>query len=113
MVITAPAQGDIVWVNFTPQKGKEIQKVRPAIVLSPSKYNKKTGLALFAPITSQEKGYPFEVQINTQEIQGVVLCDQIRSMDWNARKVCKIIRVEEKILLQIITKAKLLLEPDA
>ncbi|WP_425361655.1 type II toxin-antitoxin system PemK/MazF family toxin [Candidatus Tisiphia endosymbiont of Mystacides longicornis] len=64
MVTFIPERGDVVWINFEPQKGREIQKTRPAVVLSPYKYNLKSGLALFLPITSQIKGYPFEVMIN-------------------------------------------------
>lgn len=97
-------KGNIVWLDFEPQKGKEIQKTRPAVVLSPYKYNLKSGLALFAPITSQIKNYPFEVIIDFQQIKGAVLCDQIRSMDFKVRKANKILTLNE-----IIYKLKLLL----
>jgi mRNA interferase MazF len=80
-----PKRGDIVWLDFDPQKGKEIQKTRPALTISPLSYNLKVGLGLFMPITSKIKGYPFEVIIEIPEIQGAVLCDQIRSLDWKAR----------------------------
>jgi mRNA interferase MazF len=109
MVIFIPERGDVVWLNFEPQKGKEIQKTRPAIVLSPSKYNSKSGLALFAPITSQIKGYPFEVIINSEQIKGAVLCDQVRSMDWKARKATKIFSLDKSITDSILSKVKLLL----
>ena len=104
-----PEKGDVVWLNFEPQKGKEIQKTRPAVVLSPSNYNLKTGLALFVPITSKVKGYPFEVIINDKVINGVVLCDQIRSMDWKARKANKIYSLDKKTIENILYKLKLLL----
>ena len=104
-----PERGDVVWLNFEPQKGKEIQKTRPAVVLSPSKYNLKSGLALFAPITSQIKGYPFEVIINFQQINGAVLCDQVRSMDWKARNASKILSLDKSITESILSKIKLLL----
>jgi len=104
-----PERGDVVWLNFEPQKGKEIQKTRPAVVLSPSKYNLKSGLALFAPITSQIKGYPFEVIISSQQINGAVLCDQVRSMDWKARKATKIISLDKSVTESILSKIKLLL----
>ena len=83
-----PQRGDIVWINFTPQAGHEQSGKRPALVISPLTYNKKVGLALFCPITSQIKGYPFEVMIpDGNLIRGVVLADQIRSLDFNSRKV--------------------------
>jgi len=104
-----PERGDVVWLNFEPQKGREIQKTRPAVVLSPSKYNLKSGLALFAPITSQIKGYPFEVVISSQQINGAVLCDQVRSMDWRARKVAKLFSLDKSITERILSKIKLLL----
>lgn len=109
MVTFIPERGDVVWLNFEPQKGKEIQKIRPAVVLSPSKYNFKSGLALFAPITSQIKDYPFEVVINSQQVNGAVLCDQVRSMDWKARKATKILSLDKKIIEDILSKIKLLL----
>jgi mRNA interferase MazF len=104
-----PERGDVVWLSFEPQKGKEIQKTRPAVVLSPSKYNLKSGLALFAPITSQIKGYPFEVIISFQQINGAVLCDQVRSMDWKARKATKILSLDKNITGSILSKIKMLL----
>lgn len=105
-----PERGDIVWLSFDPQKGREIQKTRPALVISPYKYNLKSNLALFLPITSQIKGYPFEIIINFEQIQGAVLCDQVRSMDWKARKATKIITLEKKLVAEILSRLKLLLE---
>ncbi|WP_032138928.1 type II toxin-antitoxin system PemK/MazF family toxin [Rickettsia tamurae] len=109
MVNYIPEKGDIVWLDFEPQKGKEIQKTRPAVVLSPYKYNLKSGLALFAPITSQIKNYPFEVIIDFQQIKGAVLCDQVRSMDFKVRKANKILTLNEILINEIIYKLKLLL----
>ncbi|WP_253308067.1 MULTISPECIES: endoribonuclease MazF [unclassified Rickettsia] len=109
MVTYVPERGDIVWLDFEPQKGREIQKTRPAVVLSPYKYNLKSGLALFAPITSQTKGYPFEVKINFAQINGVVLCDQVRSMDWKARKANKLLTLDKTLIDNILSKLKLLL----
>ncbi|MBI5485282.1 MAG: endoribonuclease MazF [Deltaproteobacteria bacterium] len=89
-----PERGDIVWLTFTPQAGHEQAGRRPALVLSPRAYNGKVGLAIFCPITSQVKGYPFEVAVpQGREISGVVLSDQIKSLDWKARQaefVCKL-----------------------
>ena len=82
-----PERGDIVWLNFTSQAGHEQSGKRPALTLSPLAYNRKVGLALFCPITSQEKGYPFEVGLPKEgKTTGVVLSDQVRNLDWRARK---------------------------
>jgi len=82
-----PDRGDVVWLNFTPQAGHEQAGHRPALVLSPAAYNGKTGLMLCCPITSREKGYPFEVKLDTRAgVSGVVLADQIKSLDWRARR---------------------------
>ena len=82
-----PNRGDVVWLDFDPQRGHEQAGKRPALVISPSDYNKRVGLALFCPITSQVKGYPFEVKIQLTAIKGVVLADQIKNLDWKARKI--------------------------
>lgn len=79
MVKYVPDKGDIVWIDFEPQKGREITKRRPALVLSPINYNSKSNLAIFAPFSSQIKGYPFEVMVTLDQKEGVILCDQIRS----------------------------------
>ena len=82
-----PRRGDIVWLSFSPQAGHEQAGRRPALVLSPSAYNSKVGLALFCPITSRVKGYPFEVGVpKNLAVTGVVLADQIKSLDWRARQ---------------------------
>ena len=82
-----PDCGDVIWLNFDPQAGHEQAGHRPALVLSPKAYNARTGLCLVVPITSQGKGYPFELPLPAAcQTTGVVLCDQVRSLDWNARK---------------------------
>ena len=89
-----PDSGDIVWIMFNPQAGHEQAGHRPALVLSPKAYNGKVGLAILCPITSQVKGYPFEVLIpDGLEINGAILSDQVKSLDWRARKAefsCKL-----------------------
>jgi mRNA interferase MazF len=89
-----PDSGDIVWITFNPQAGHEQAGRRPALVLSPAAYNGKVGLAILCPITSQIKGYPFEVLIpDGLEIRGAILSDQVKSLDWKARKTefgCKL-----------------------
>ena len=82
-----PRQGDIVWLSFEPQAGHEQKGRRPALVLSPVEYNAKVGLALFCPITSQIKGYTFEVRIPPGlVVSGAILSDQAKSLDWRARR---------------------------
>ena len=82
-----PRRGDVVWLSFDPQAGHEQAGRRPAFVVSPDTYNRKTGLFLACPITSKVKGYPFEVALpNGLAVSGVILADQIKSLDWKARK---------------------------
>jgi mRNA interferase MazF len=89
-----PDKGDVVWLTFNPQAGHEQAGYRPALVLSPKVYNGKVGLAILCPITSQVKGYPFEVLIpDGLEVNGAILSDQVKSLDWRVRKAefrCKL-----------------------
>ena len=86
VAVYTPDCGDIIWLNFEPQAGHEQAGHRPALVLSPKNYNGKTGLCLVVPITSQGKGYPFELTLPAYcHTTGVALCDQVRSLDWQAR----------------------------
>ena len=83
-----PRRGDLVWLNFNPQAGHEQAGHRPALVLSPKEYNERSSVALFCPITSTVKGYPFEVELPPGgPIGGAVLADQVRSLDWRARRL--------------------------
>jgi mRNA interferase MazF len=81
-----PNRGDIVWFNFSPQIGHEQAGLRPALVLSPIFYNQRSGMMLACPITSKIKQYPFEVRIKAKKIDGVILADQVKSVDWRERK---------------------------
>jgi mRNA interferase MazF len=81
-----PDAGDIVWLEFSPQAGHEQSGHRPALVLSPAAYNTKTGTMLCCPMTTQIKGYPFEVIVHSQDVSGAVLSDQVKNLDWRARK---------------------------
>lgn len=81
-----PDRGDIVWLDFNPQTGKEQAGLRPALVLSGKIYN-RTGLMIACPITSKVKGYPFEILVSTGKITGAVLADHIKNQDWQARKI--------------------------
>jgi mRNA interferase MazF len=110
MVMYIPERGDIVWLEFDPQKGKEIQKTRPALVISLRQYNKKTGLGLFMPISSKIKDYPFEVFIDVERIQGVVLCDQIRSLDWQVRQAQFVVSISPSMVANVLAKLQVLLD---
>ncbi|MBS0271911.1 MAG: endoribonuclease MazF [Proteobacteria bacterium] len=108
MVTYVPDRGDIVWIEFDPQKGHEIKKKRPALIISPKSYNQKTSLALVMPITSQIKGYPFEVLVDSKEVEGVVLADHMRSVDWRMRNAQKITTVSKKVVHEALSKLALL-----
>src|SRR5437762_13948374 len=87
-----PERGDAVWLTLDPQAGHEQAGRRPALVLSPAAYNGRVGLALCCPITNQAKGYPFEVALpDGLAVSGVVLADQVKSLDWRAWRVPRIV----------------------
>lgn len=104
-----PDRGDIVWLNFTPQAGHEQKGKRPAIILSPKEYNKKTGLAVYCPITSNIKGYPFEVIINGKKIDGAVLSDHLKNLDWKARDIKYIEKAHAEVLNEVVEKISVLI----
>lgn len=99
-----PDSGDIVWLQFNPQAGHEQAGHRPALVLSPATYNGKTGLMLCCPMTTQIKGYPFEVLIAGQG-PSAVLADQVKSLDWVARKAVRKGQVSAEELAEVRAKA--------
>jgi mRNA interferase MazF len=105
-----PERGDLVWLEFDPQTGHEQRGRRPALIISHTEYNEKVGLALCCPITSKTKGYPFEVQVSGTRINGSVLSDQIKSLDWKARKAEYIEKMDEMEFDQVIERVKLLIE---
>jgi mRNA interferase MazF len=104
-----PSPGDLVWLEFNPQAGHEQAEHRPALVISEKAYNRKTGLALFCPVTSTDKGYPFEVKCTGKHIQGVILADQVKSLDWQARKARRIEVAAIGVLEETVAKVKALL----
>lgn len=105
-----PERGDAVWLNFTPQAGREQAGHRPGLVLSPSAYNKRTGLALICPITSRGKDYPFESSLPAGlEIQGVVLSDHLRSLDWRDRRAVFITKVPNEVVEEAAAKVTALI----
>ena len=99
-----PKRGDIVWLDFDSTKGHEQKGRRPAFVLSSGKYNKRIGLALFCPITSVAKTYPFEIPLVSDNINGVILSDQIKSFDWNKRNLKFISKTRKDIVLEVVKK---------
>ena len=106
-----PERGDIVWLQFDPQAGHEQAGKRPALVISPSSYNGRVGLALLCPITSQEKGYPFEVVLPAGlKVRGVVLADQIKSLDWQIRRAERVESVPRDVLDDAVAKVRVLIE---
>jgi mRNA interferase MazF len=105
-----PERGDAVWLDFSPQVGHEQAGRRPAFVLSPQTYNRRVGLVIVCPITSRIKGYPFEVTIPDQTtVRGVVLADQVRSLDWQGRNVTFIGSLPPRVLAEVLAKLGALL----
>jgi len=104
-----PQRGDIVWINFNPGLGHEQKGKRPAIVISPKEYNEKTGLGLFCPMTSKIKDYPFEVKIENEKAGGVILTDQIKSLDWKTREIEFIFKETSEKVEEIISKINVLI----
>jgi mRNA interferase MazF len=105
-----PERGDVVWITLDPQSGHEQAGRRPAVVLSPSAYNGRVGLALLCPITGQVKGYPFEVGVpDGLSVTGVVLADQVKSLDWRIRKAGRICELPSEVVQRVIEKINALL----
>ncbi len=101
----SPNRGDVIWLDFNPQIGFEQKGRRPALVISPYNYNVKVGLVIVMPITSQIKGYPFEVKLPLDfKINGVILSDQVKSLDWKQRKAVFIENLPISILNESLNK---------
>jgi len=108
-----PDRGDIVWLEFNPQAGYEQAGHRPALVVSPKAYNEKVGLALFCPITSNIKEYPFEVVLpEKHKVSGAILSDQIKSLDWRIRRAKRIAAAPHNVLEEVLAKMLALLGID-
>ena len=98
----APERGDAVWLDFAAGTGHEQDGRRPALILSPRSYHARTGLALVCPITRQVKGYPFEVALPAGfPVDGVVLADQVKSVDWVARRSSFIVRAPDEVVRSV------------
>jgi len=108
-----PKRGDLIWLDFTPQAGHEQAGRRPAAVISSSQYNRKVGMLLACPITNQRKQYPFEVLLpDGLPISGVILADQLRSLDWKSRRAVFIGRLGEEALEETLGKLAALIADD-
>jgi mRNA interferase MazF len=103
-------RGQIILLNFSPASGHEQKGYRPAVVLSNTLHNEKTGLIVICPITSKIKGYNFEVEINTKKVKGVAIANQVRTMDISARKYKVVDSIPEDVLSKIIQRLKLVIE---
>jgi mRNA interferase MazF len=102
-----------VWITLNPQAGREEAGRRPAVVVSPQSYNSKVGLAIFCPVTGQVKGYPFEVPIPAGlPVTGAILSDQVKSLDWRARKAELICALPARTISEVLEKLATLLAPD-
>ncbi|MGH9391472.1 MAG: endoribonuclease MazF [Vicinamibacteria bacterium] len=112
MPLYVPERGDVAWLQFDPQAGHEQAGTRPALVISPRPYNHRVGLALFCPITSRVKRYPFEVLLPADlEVKGAVLSDQIKSLDWRVRRARYACAVPRAILDEVLGKVLALIDP--
>jgi mRNA interferase MazF len=108
-----PQCGDVVWITLNPQAGREEAGRRPAVVVSPQSYNAKVGLAVFCPVTGQIKGYPFEVLIPAGlPVTGAILSDQVKSLDWRARKAELICALPNETITEVLEKLATLLATD-
>lgn len=111
--VFVPERGDLIWLQFDPQAGHEQAGKRPALVISPKPYNKKVGLALMCPITLKAKGYPFEVPLPANSpVSGVVLADQVKSLDWQARRAQFACKAPAEAVADVITKFLVLISPE-
>jgi len=100
-----PARGDIVWLDFDPQAGREQAGHRPALVVSPSAYNRTLGLMLVCPITSRRKGMPFEVPVPPDlPVEGVILADHLKSADWRARRAQYVCQVPSECVQEVTAR---------
>ena len=108
-----PDRGEIVWLHFDPQAGHEQAGRRPALTVSPKSYNRKVGLALFCPVTSSVKGYPFEVELpEGLKAKGAILCDQLKSLDWRVRRAERLCPVPPEVMEETTAKILALVDPD-
>ncbi len=100
-----PQRGDVIWITLNPQAGHKQAGRRPALVLSPAAYNGKVGLAILCPLTNQIKGYPFEVLVPPGiSVTGAILADQVKNLDWRARKAELICSLPPRTVAEVLQK---------
>ncbi len=104
-----PDTGQVVWLEFDPQAGHEQAGHRPALVISPSSYNAKSGLMVCCPLTIKVKGHPFEVMTRIDDVDCAVLSDQVKSLDWKVRRAKKKGQVSDEVMIHVRAKIKALL----
>ena len=109
MVEYVPDVGDIVWLQFDPQAGHEQAGHRPALVLTPARYNTRRGMMICCPMTSKIKGYVFEVPVS-ETPPSAILADQMKSLDWRARRAVRKGAVSPQVLAEVQAKVKALLQ---
>lgn len=110
MAAYVPDAGDFVWIDFEPKSGHEQGGRRPALVLSTRLYNQKAGLFIVCPVTSKSKGYPFEVPVTREcGVSGVILADQVRNLDWRARKISRIGRATSGLVADVRARLSVLI----
>lgn len=109
-MVWVPERGDVVWISLAPDIGREQAGRRPAVVLSPARYNDRVGLAVMCFITSVVKGYPFEVRLPSGTgVHGVVLADQVKSLDWRERHAALIAHLPDETTAEVLQKLNTLL----
>ena len=107
--MNAPERGDLVWIDFDPQTGREQAGRRPALVLTPARYNRLVGLLIACPVTTHAKGYPFESLLPAElPVRGVVLADHVRSLDWRTRRAAFICKTPAGLVDQVTAKVQAL-----
>jgi mRNA interferase MazF len=105
-----PERGDLIWLHFTPQSGSEQSGRRPALVMSHKSYNAKVGMLIACPVTTKIKGYPFELPLSQDSsIDGVILSDQIKSLDWKSRKAEFICKTSDNLIANVLAKISMLI----
>lgn len=105
-----PEAGDIVWLDFDPQAGREQARRRPALVLTGEAYNRASGLFVVCPLTSRRKPYPFALPVPVDDVEGAVLVDHLKSLDWDARRAQFHSRAEPALLSKVRAYLAVLLQ---
>jgi mRNA interferase MazF len=97
-----PQKGDLVILTFDPQAGHEQQGRRPALIISNDLFNERVGLAIACPITNTDRNFPFHVAVNSEHLSGFIMSEQVKSIDYNARKVKFVAKVDDEVLNHVL-----------